>query len=91
MISCNTHDFVEIACMYKLPLLVTCKNFTELEGSALDIKLDENKQECLVLLHKSFNHMVLLEDIKSMTCPIKNRHFLSVDFATDEYTQYPEY
>ena len=88
MISCNTHDFVEIACMYQLPLQLIKRNGEVLEGIATDIKLNENKQEGLVIMHQSKTIFVELVSVQSMTCSIKNVHFKTVNFITNEYSQY---
>jgi len=46
VISCELHDFVEVACMYGYQLKLTLKNGEVVEGKAVDI-LSIDQQELL--------------------------------------------
>ena len=81
MISCQLHDYVEIACMYRLPVLLKLKNGLHFDGVATDIQRDDKGQECLLLADKSNNvHSILLAELTQMQANINNPHFDHVDF-----------
>ena len=48
-ISCELHDFVEVACMYRYQLKLILKNKQTIEGKAIDIVNSSENRECLVL------------------------------------------
>lgn len=48
-ISCELHDFVEVACMYRYQLKLILKNEQMIEGTAIDIVNTPEKQECLII------------------------------------------
>lgn len=48
-ISCDLHDFVEVACMYGYQLRLILKNDQIIEGKAIDIINSPEKHECLVI------------------------------------------
>lgn len=48
-ISCELHDFVEVACMYGYQLKLILKNNQIVEGKAIDIVNSPEKHECLVI------------------------------------------
>jgi Rho-binding antiterminator len=44
MISCEKHDYVEIACMYNYLIKLTLNSGDELRGVALDVKRNQNRE-----------------------------------------------
>lgn len=48
-ISCELHDFIEVACMYGYQLKLILKNNQIIEGKAIDIVNSPEKRECLVI------------------------------------------
>ena len=48
-ISCDLHDFEEVACMYGYQLKLILKNDQIIEGKAIDIVNSPEKNECLVI------------------------------------------
>lgn len=49
VISCELHDFVEVACMYGYQVRLVLKNGQEAEGRAVDITQSNDKREFLVI------------------------------------------
>ena len=49
VISCELHDFVEVACMYGYQLRLILKNDQVVEGKAIDIIQSDDKREFLVV------------------------------------------
>jgi len=48
VISCELHDFVEVACMYGYQLRLILRSGETVEGKAVDI-VSENQQELLII------------------------------------------
>ena len=80
MISCAQHDYVEIACMYKLPVILTLKSGEELEGVAMDTQRNQQREECLKLKTGNDDQLVVLDQIRRMVAVESNPHFDKVDF-----------
>ena len=82
MISCASHDYVEIACMYRLEIKLVFKNGQIVQGKALQTAYNENKEECIVLETAPGNEEIALEQLASMQAVTKNPHFEKIDFNT---------
>lgn len=80
MISCAQHDYVEIACMYKLPVILTLRSGEELEGVAMDTVSNQDRAECLKLKTGNNEQLVVLDQILRMVATKPNSHFEKVDF-----------
>lgn len=80
MISCNQYDYVEIACMYRLPLVLAFKDGSTIECIAKDTLTNELKQECMTVVQGNHEEIVILEELKSMRVSIENPHFELIEF-----------
>jgi len=85
MISCDLHDYIEIACMYRLPIELQLKDGVTHQGTAMDIAKNANGEECLLLSDdqrdsSSENSMVVLDQIITMRALISNPHFDVISF-----------
>ncbi len=49
LITCQQHDYIEIACLYGYTVRLTLKNGQVIEGKAIDTCTDTEKREHLVL------------------------------------------
>ncbi|MBV6448034.1 Rho-binding antiterminator [Nitrosomonas sp.] len=78
-ISCDLHDFVEVACMYGYRLRLTLKNNQIIEGKAIDIVNSPEKQECLVIDGDS-RQQVELTRLAKMEVLTPNAKFSEVIF-----------
>ena len=80
MISCDKHDYVEIACLYKFSVTLKLKNKEQMTGTAITVSYNKDKQECL-LLETNEQQEVLIEltSINIMTANQNNPHFSSVE------------
>ena len=82
MISCDKHDYIEIACTYRLLIELTFKDNRVLVGTANDTKLNTNREECLEILLECGNLVLLVLDrLKSMRALKTNPHFDQVSFS----------
>ena len=80
IIDCAVHDYVEIACLYGFDLTLKLDDNTTRQGKALDVKLNANRDECLVLEEEGKAHQVVLNRVKSMRVINDNPHFEIVEF-----------
>ncbi len=79
-ISCELHDFVEVACMYTYQLKLILKNEQILEGKALDIINSADKKECLVLETNGEKQHIELTQLAKMEVSTPNAKFKEVIF-----------
>ncbi|TQV72150.1 hypothetical protein FLL45_18185 [Aliikangiella marina] len=80
IIDCAVHDYVEIACMYGFDLTLKLDDESTCQGKALDVTIDNNRDECLVIEEKGKTLQVVLNRVKSMKVINENPHFEIVDF-----------
>lgn len=85
MISCQTFDYIEIACMYQLPIRLVGKDFSEIRGKALNTLINDNRQECIELSQINGQKVrVALDDIQVMQAEKANPHFAWVNLVTNK-------
>lgn len=60
-ISCELHDFVEVACMYGYQLKLILKNNQIIEGKAIDIVNSPERREYLVIDNDSRQQIELTQ------------------------------
>ena len=75
MISCDNHDYVEIACMYKMPLKLVLKSDLVIHCTALDTMRNELGEECMKVRIDNDDGFIVLDSIYTMEATTKNRHF----------------
>jgi Rho-binding antiterminator len=80
MISCDLHDYIEIAVMFSLQIKVTLVNGDSVDGQAVNLGLDESRNEYLGLQDQGIAHNIRLDDIKAMRALQENLHFDEVVF-----------
>jgi Rho-binding antiterminator len=78
-ISCELHDFVEVACMYRYQLKLSLKNNQIIEGKAIDIVNSSEGRECLVIDDDS-RQQVELTQLTKMEVLTPNAKFHEVVF-----------
>lgn len=62
-ISCNLHDYLEIACMYHYQVKIELKDNQLLEGKAMDIVIADGR-EYLILENDQKHHIELINLLK---------------------------
>ena len=81
MLACDQHDFIEIACMYHLKVVLQLKTGAIVTGIAHNISLNNRRDECLQIIKSNkIQENVLLTDISSMSAKTINPHFEVVNF-----------
>ena len=76
-ISCNLHDYVEIACIYHYEVRIRTHSGAELVGVAADTETDSEKVEWLLL---GADLRVALDQIATMTTLTPGAKFDTVVF-----------
>lgn len=80
MISCQQYDYIEIACMYRYPVILVLKSGEELSGIATDTARNENKQECIRIINGDDSQLVVLDTLTAMKVTVNNPNFQEVFF-----------
>lgn len=79
-ISCQLHDYIEIACLYRIRINLTMTDNTRVTGQALTTRTAADKREYLVIRSATGEQQIELKHIKRMQALTPNPHFESVDF-----------
>ena len=79
-ISCELHDYLEIACMYGYRVKLTIKNQQTIEGKAVDTVTTAEKREYLVIDNGHEKHEVELNQLVKMEVLTPNAKFKKVSF-----------
>lgn len=80
-ITCDQSDYLEIACLYRIPIALDWANGKRVEGVPLDTGYNEQRQECLQMELGDGPQWVVLEGALSMTALEENKHFAQVRFG----------
>lgn len=81
MLSCDLHDYIEIACMYHLPVELVMRDGHRISGTAMDTASNAEKQECIVISDEGGQgSLIVLDELKSMRALASNPHFKLVKF-----------
>ncbi|MFA6164450.1 MAG: Rho-binding antiterminator [Methylobacter sp.] len=80
-ISCELHDYLEIACMYGYRVKLTLKDHQTIEGKALDMLTTSDKQEYLVI-DNGQKQQIELNQLAKMQVLTPSAKFTKVDFLT---------
>lgn len=85
-ISCDLHDYLEIACIYKIPVHLLLTNGEEYSGIPITIEVNTNREEYLQLLIDSSNERtdIVLHELETMEAITPNTHFSKVIFSSPE-------
>lgn len=81
MISCEQHDYIEIACTFRYPIKLTMNTGVTIECNALDTKLNESKVECIKISLDQDEKLIVLDDIAILEVRIDNPHFHTICFS----------
>ena len=80
MLSCELHDYVEIACLYRFEIILKLRNKKSVQGIATTTETTPDKQEWLFLENKGQIQKFNLTELVSMQAMTTNQHFDRVDF-----------
>ena len=78
-ISCELHDFIEVACMYGYQIQLALKDDQVIEGKAVDITTSKDKREYLIIKNEQ-EQQVELTQLTKLTVLTPNAQFKEVIF-----------
>ncbi len=79
-ITCEQHDFIEVACMYGYQLKLILKDKKVMQGKAIDIVNSTDKGECLVIDDNVNQQHVVLSQLAKLEVTTPNAKFSEVIF-----------
>ena len=79
-ISCEQHDYIEVACLYGYQLKLILKDKQTIEGKAIDIINSVDKGECLVIDDDINKQHVVLTQLAILEVTTPNAKFREVIF-----------
>ncbi len=80
MMTCEQHDYIELACVYLYQVNLTLKSGEQVTGQALDTLYNDEREVCLCLKQDEELHLVVLDQIASMKACQQNPHFKIISF-----------
>ncbi|MBU2898260.1 transcriptional antiterminator [Vibrio pectenicida] len=80
MISCSEYDYIEIACLYQIPIRLVTESAQVFEGKAKTTNYDDHRRECIVIETLCGDIQIPTETLVSMTALINNPHFREIVF-----------
>lgn len=80
MVTCEQHDYIEIACTFKLEVCLHLVDGSTVSGKASDTIYNKDKEHCITLKTKSGNKLVVLNTITTMQALQPNPHFELIHF-----------
>lgn len=78
-ISCDLHDYLEIACLYGYRVRLTLRDHQTLEGKAIDVLTSAEKREYLVI-DAGQRQQIELSQLKKLQVLTPNAKFSAVVF-----------
>lgn len=78
-ISCELHDYIEIACMHGYRVKLELRGGQTLEGKAIDVITTPDKQEFLVIDNGVKQHVELIQ-LARLTTKTPNASFTEIVF-----------
>ena len=83
MITCHQSDYLEIACLYRIPIALTWADGRRMEGTPLDTGYNEQREECLLMDIGGNREWMVVEEAQGMTALAENPHFHEVRFGAE--------
>ena len=78
-ISCDLHDYIEIACLYGYQVKLTFKDQQTVEGKAIDTLTSAEKREYLII-ENGQKQQIELDRLKKLQVLTPNAQFTEVIF-----------
>ena len=78
---CAEQDYVELACLFNMPVLIRLQDGSEIKGTAKNTNYNKQKQECIVLHSAEGDCSIALNLIVLMQTQYANPHFSEIKFS----------
>jgi Rho-binding antiterminator len=85
-ISCELHDYLEIACMYGYRVKLSMKDHQTIEGKAIDTLTTAEKLEYLIIDNGHEQQQIELNQLVKMVVLTPNAKFKNVSFDAESVT-----
>jgi Rho-binding antiterminator len=79
--NCDEHDYIEIACTFRMHVRLILKSGELIQGRALDTQRNDAGEECIKLAVGGEEVLVIQDRIRRMEALSENPHFQSVGFS----------
>lgn len=79
-ISCELHDYLEIACLYGYHVKLTLKDHRIIEGKAIDVLTTAEKREYLIIDNGREQRQIESNQLRKMQVLTPNAKFKEVTF-----------
>jgi Rho-binding antiterminator len=80
MVSCQLHDYIEIACLYGFRIRLLLNDGSSQQGRAITTQTTTDKREWLMIDQPSGPARIELNQIKTMQALDLNSHFDLIEF-----------
>ncbi|MCI2282358.1 Rho-binding antiterminator [Colwellia sp. MSW7] len=82
MLDCNIHDYIEVACLYKIEVMLTLKDGNIVKGIPIITITSKEKEEFLTFRVKSLSEDIDINllSIKFMEAISYNNYFARISF-----------
>ena len=80
MVTCDQHDYVEIACTYRFPIKLTLTSGETVKGNAHDTAVNEQREECIKIQTREQEKLIVLAQVARLEVLVDNPHFSSISF-----------
>ncbi len=82
-ILCQLHDYIEIACTFRLPIALSITSGKQLKGIAIDTLIKPDKSEHLVFMEEGVETTIQIpmNELIEMKALVENIHFENVKFT----------
>lgn len=79
---CELHDYVEIACTFRMPIALSMTPDKELKGVAVDTLIKPDKTEHIMFIEEGAEEAIALpmNELVQMEALVENVHFEIVKF-----------
>ncbi|MCG7488948.1 Rho-binding antiterminator [Vibrio sp. Of14-4] len=80
MISCSEYDYIEIVCLFRIPIRLVTDSAQVFEGRAKTTNYDHQRRECIVIDTPCGDIQIPTSTLVSMTALTDNPHFSEITF-----------
>ncbi|MBQ4846747.1 Rho-binding antiterminator [Pseudoalteromonas sp. MMG005] len=75
VMTCDDHDFIEIACLYNYSIKITTRSADNYQGRALDTQYNQQRQQCICIVCDEQPILIELDTIAEIHVLTPNPHF----------------
>lgn len=84
-LDCAVVDNLELACLHRYKLAVTMNDGEQLEGQAINLTTNDDRQECLILDMHGNARIIILADARQASALTENDYFTDLELNRTEH------